>query len=963
MGVLYQDAERPSKSKMEGSDSFYVQGQQIMSVNTFVREIESLRIHREAEGPLIRHTDNKIFASHMLPVVLVEIDTPSVIRRKIAALKKGSLTVRNRIVSSSESEEEVDGHKLPVVSSSRTLTSAPPVASSHISNHSDGPDSETNFSEDDFLPDLSDPSYDIHKRSTPKKTKLLKGHPDKKSDYIKKRLKTTKIFKGSDGKLMKAAKQNCLAKQKMFAISPKDKRVFKSGQENDKTALTGEQQKDNKIHEYKAKPSFSTAHHFKTTGIAELKPFAKSPKDVERKLTTSIDLRHVSDLQEKNRGNNKEEAVEKRSQLRILLQKRLESPPPVSPLKSCESPKDPEPEIESLSGEMNVSQETSNCNYDSDDTIIFEEDSPGDSGTKKRKNSDDKDDNKKLKTAAESSHGLRIVPSPIPFIEQSSYNREADGEQQIKIQQVEGGVTDAFESSDPSSNPEIKKLKLLKVKMEMKTALEKRLSTAKKIHEENLRKEKAAYERRIRAEERRYQSEVTVIENKKQKLDVEINSILVYGEENIESGTADASPTLSVVLAVPHEDSSQPEVKPAEGLEARLSKAKLNIIPDACVSRFGTLPNLVPATSCTVGSGVPPLQVGNTAPGYNNVNVEEPHPKPKRGRPRKIKPVPMLDVMSLPPAQSVGPVTAPSQPVMFKQKTVQPCPNVVVSSDGAIHNKSYDTVRSPQKQIHPKLSNSTVLPSPALFSHDIKTSVSSTTSPILVQISPAFQSPNTPQIHLPPQFQTPNSGVLFVSSQGGIPVSGPVIVNAMSPAITDSQRISFTEKPASVAQSLSSSTPLLSIPSTTQLSSASQTSAYVSTGMGGATRLTQHQKSHLLVAAQPAITSGSATQAKPLPSNSSVITSHPVTKTGAVYGETSKRLTLSKADHFSPNEEERSSSPEAEQSCFLCGSPGEFVCCNSIVYCSADCKSKDWGRHSGECAHSSSKYYQQKGSP
>ncbi|XP_066955350.1 nucleolar protein dao-5-like isoform X7 [Macrobrachium rosenbergii] len=862
MGVLYQDAERPSDGKMEGSDSLYVRGQQIMSVSTFVKEIESLRIHREAEGRLIRHTDDKIFASHMLPVVLVEIDTPSIIRRKIAALKKSSSTVRNRIVSSSESEEEADDSKLPAVSSPRTLSSAPP-ASSRTSNHSDGSDSETKFSEDDFLPDLlniTDPSYDTSRKSIPKKTKLLQGHPVKKRRYVKK-FKAPKLFKGGDGKLMKAAKQVCLEKQKMFAKSDKGKRVFKSGQENDKTALTGEQPKDSKNHEYKFKQSFSTSHHFKTTRITEFKPFAKSPKDVERKLTTSSDMtKHVSDLQDINRGNNKEEAVAKRCELRMLLQKRLESPPPV---KSGESPKDPEPEIPGLSGETSISQEASNCDYDSDETVIYEETvirnsgsllagtPPEQSSTRKRSSSDDRDDNKKLKTAAESSHGLRIVPSPVPFVEQSSYNRETDGEQQIKIQQVEGGVTDAFESPDLSSKPEIKKLKLLKVKMEMKTALEKRLNTAKEIHEENLRKEKAAYERRIRSEERRYQSEVTIIEKKKQKLDDEINSILMHSEENVEGGTADASPTLSVILPVPDKDNSQPQVGPAEGLLARLPKTKVNIIKDASVSRFGTSQNSVPASGC------------------QQVNVEESPPKPKRGRPRKIKPIPRLDVSSLPPVQSVAPVTAPSQPMMFKPNPAQPCPNVVVSS--------------------------------------------------------------------------------------GIPVSGPVLVNAMNPVVTDSQRISFIDKPPSVAQFLGSAVPLLSIPSTTQLSSASQTSPHVSVSMGSAARLAQPQKSHLLVAAQPAITSGSATQAKALPSNSSVTTPHPVTKTEAVYGDTSKHLILSKPDHFSPNDEERSSSPENGESCFLCGSPSEFECCNGLMYCSADCKSKDWGRHAGECAHNSNK--------
>ncbi|XP_066955346.1 uncharacterized protein [Macrobrachium rosenbergii] len=945
MGVLYQDAERPSDGKMEGSDSLYVRGQQIMSVSTFVKEIESLRIHREAEGRLIRHTDDKIFASHMLPVVLVEIDTPSIIRRKIAALKKSSSTVRNRIVSSSESEEEADDSKLPAVSSPRTLSSAPP-ASSRTSNHSDGSDSETKFSEDDFLPDLlniTDPSYDTSRKSIPKKTKLLQGHPVKKRRYVKK-FKAPKLFKGGDGKLMKAAKQVCLEKQKMFAKSDKGKRVFKSGQENDKTALTGEQPKDSKNHEYKFKQSFSTSHHFKTTRITEFKPFAKSPKDVERKLTTSSDMtKHVSDLQDINRGNNKEEAVAKRCELRMLLQKRLESPPPV---KSGESPKDPEPEIPGLSGETSISQEASNCDYDSDETVIYEETvirnsgsllagtPPEQSSTRKRSSSDDRDDNKKLKTAAESSHGLRIVPSPVPFVEQSSYNRETDGEQQIKIQQVEGGVTDAFESPDLSSKPEIKKLKLLKVKMEMKTALEKRLNTAKEIHEENLRKEKAAYERRIRSEERRYQSEVTIIEKKKQKLDDEINSILMHSEENVEGGTADASPTLSVILPVPDKDNSQPQVGPAEGLLARLPKTK------------------VPASGC------------------QQVNVEESPPKPKRGRPRKIKPIPRLDVSSLPPVQSVAPVTAPSQPMMFKPNPAQPCPNVVVSSGGAIQQKSYNTVRSHKNQSHAEpnnpavLHNPAVLRTPALFSHDKKKSISSATSQILGQLSSSIQSLNTPQVapHFQPQgpiqipqFQTPNSGLLLVPSQGGIPVSGPVLVNAMNPVVTDSQRISFIDKPPSVAQFLGSAVPLLSIPSTTQLSSASQTSPHVSVSMGSAARLAQPQKSHLLVAAQPAITSGSATQAKALPSNSSVTTPHPVTKTEAVYGDTSKHLILSKPDHFSPNDEERSSSPENGESCFLCGSPSEFECCNGLMYCSADCKSKDWGRHAGECAHNSNK--------
>ncbi|XP_068202413.1 uncharacterized protein [Palaemon carinicauda] len=966
--------------KMNGSDSFYVRGKQIMSVNIFVREIEGLRI---------RSKENKIFGGHLLPVVRVENDSPSKIRQKIADLKKGSdLSVRDCGISlSSEDENQVDDPQPSVISSSKTPLV--PSASSRISSHSDGSDSETLCSDDEVLPDLSeisDPSFNINRKRSPEKIKSPRRHLEKK----KKKKMMPKHVKSREGKLMKAAKQNWLAKKEMFVVSSKDKRVLKNDQENGKSPLNseGKDKSSNISFDHKLKPSPLATHSFKTTGIAELKPYAKSPKDVERKLTSSTDtVKTLNDSKVINRASTKEQEMERQSNLRMLLQKRLESPPPI---KSIECKEAHISEKSSFS-ELNTTQDSQTHEYDSDDTIIYEEtasnhvenvlpDIPAVYSSKmKRKSSADRDSNKKLKTTTEPSSGLRFVPSPVPFVVHSPPGSETEGEQHIRIQQVEGGITDAFQSPQSSSTSESNKLKLLKEKMEKKTGLEKKLNSVKEMFEENLKREKAEYERRVSMLESNYKKEVDVIGKVKQKLEDEINSILMYGEEEqtaaAESQAVDAASTMPTLVPLPEEESLQEEILPIKSHKTGPKRTKLlNIISDANINKFGTLHNS-PSLSDTEKSGGSAIQMGTP---INPLSIETPT-KRKRGRPKLNKQPPVSNVassssrtssaMPMPPVYSVAPETAQS-----KQKRHQTSQNVVVTPDGTIkaiqrHPKThgepppyYESLMSRMEKVQPNPSNPSVhSPHMRLSSNQSTLPSASAQSQILVQLAPSFQTMNQSQINsqfqpqsaiqIPPQFQAQNSSLLFVPSQGVIPTSGPVIVNSVS----DSQMINYLEHPASDAQSGSETVPSFTLPSTTQLPVVSQALSYVPSvnasraSMASARRPTQHQKSHLLVAAQPSIVSSSAAQAKAVPSNQGVIASHALAKSATVFGEPAKSMHIPKV--FGPNEEERSSSPEAEQSCFLCGSPGGFVCCNSIVYCSEDCKSKDWVRHSAECAH------------
>ena len=422
--------------------------------------------------------------------------------------------------------------------------------------------SEYEEESDNSLPDISDPTYgEKNKKYSPRK----KIFPLAKKTKLLKKKNPANPSKPSDGALMKAARQNLLHKQKMFAINDKDKRLSKPGQEAEKSPLISSE-----VHE-----KTYSSHSYKPTKIAQLKPNAKSPKDVERGHKNSPEA--VNSF----RGTVDMSKQMARDKLRPMLLKHLQSPPReieterspelFSPREKSQEvilPKEKSQEViipKEKSQEVIIpreapipavimpfnqgesSQDDRHDGSDSDETIIFGEDvgeqnsediseetSETNLGREKRKNSEELRACKKFK-GQENASRICVVGSPVHCADLDADAIVMEDNPPILIANIQGGVADAFE--DPQKKNSLDILELQK-KLKLKSACDTKLKEENERFDKELKREREMFDKRMAEIKAKHDEKVSIIDQEKQKLEAEVAEMVQLESVNKTSKAA-----------------------------------------------------------------------------------------------------------------------------------------------------------------------------------------------------------------------------------------------------------------------------------------------------------------------------------------------------------------------------------------------------------------------------------------
>ncbi|KAK7073380.1 hypothetical protein SK128_016710 [Halocaridina rubra] len=439
--------------------SFPHSGKQIMSVKTFLQEIEGLR--RAYAQPSGKR------GGPMLPNVLVHRDTPKDIQRKQRALKRSSAFHRKSGIDEFPMKYKDFMDSAPESADFSPLSLQSQNSNGNMSELSDW------LSDADSLPNLSedeDPSYT--NRFFKKKTSCpLQGQGRGKKRGRPPKLKIGESIKkpcynSGDGRLMKSARKNCLQKLKMYSNGRKDKRPRKASDENVTFRTVSHRKALAECSHISTLESLqpNTSSHYRTTQIAQLKPFAKSPKDVEKSPDPMNTLNTIY------RTSKDHEVTKDPEEFRQVLKNRLAT----FPLKYSDA-HNVNDKRKSCTDSMALDDSIDLDGNSSHETIPYDDVQPNITTSNKKMKTVIKEgnhyteaaivsemvmpditaSNKKMKAVIHEGNypQLPVATSPINF--QESLIDTTDTEAAIVIEKVAGGVHDAFDSPERDVSQEV----------------------------------------------------------------------------------------------------------------------------------------------------------------------------------------------------------------------------------------------------------------------------------------------------------------------------------------------------------------------------------------------------------------------------------------------------------------------------------------------------------------------------